>query len=139
MKLVKFNISYLCKISTPVYLLVTNTFVCPSCDRSFPTRHSMERHEMYRHTGKKPYRCRRCTYACVESSHLKRHVTTYAILTFNQPRIIIKRGAGKTTSLLSASFRYLASYPDLTKPSIVKRVSWFKSSLLLKRNIKHTL
>lgn len=40
------------------------------------TKKALQVHHMALHSGQRPYKCTRCDYASVNSSHLKRHVNT---------------------------------------------------------------
>ena len=39
----------------------------------------MKRHVLYRHSDVKPFKCKKCSYACVELSHMRRHMAKLVI------------------------------------------------------------
>ncbi|KAG5282237.1 hypothetical protein AALO_G00053780 [Alosa alosa] len=50
---------------------------CTDCEMAFVTSEELVRHQRYKHTHEKPYKCSLCDYASVEVSKLKCHIRSH--------------------------------------------------------------
>lgn len=50
---------------------------CKLCESAFTTSGELVRHTRYKHTKEKPHKCTECTYASVELTKLRRHMTCH--------------------------------------------------------------
>nr|CAB3267984.1 zinc finger protein 271 [Phallusia mammillata] len=75
-----------------------NVFKCDSCERSYPTRHELRRHQRS-HSGERPYACRFCAKRFPTSTNARRHERTH---TGDRPHLckVCKKGFIQKTDMV---------------------------------------